>query len=491
MSNAIIVKRLKSGPARSSELAKLLVDKENITPDAARKRLSRLKTPFAKVPNLSLEKNESIFYLKDQFNSSLFKDSVMKILEDSNTAEGRLLRAIGLSGQTIPLSYLAKSSGTTFVNKSRKHAFLNNVLARLLDLELIYRIKDSKYSAIIAMPGYEQMRSDVRANFEVEDIFLSIVQSWLIKLGFCSTNSISVREHNKCREYGMFEWDLMGPTYLNGFVSKRTKGHKGSFIVGDIVFGREISLQDLKPFFYKIDALNQQGAILPFQPIFIADYFANDALHTLRNKGVLIATPSNIFDQEVAIALKSLKNVLSKAFTSYEDTPENVFEIIKKINKIEGASLNLRGIFLDFVAARIFHHRGYRCVIREKFRLNDGTSFEFDVVANRTGENILVEGKALISGNEFSVENLQDWYDKTYPKLMKWIKEQGDSSERYLVEFWVSTSYQSECQPLISSIKNKCKKVPIEFRDYSFVTAELKRFNEKSIIDSFREQFKQ
>jgi hypothetical protein len=34
MPNAIIVERLKNGPTRSSELAKLIVDKENITPDA-------------------------------------------------------------------------------------------------------------------------------------------------------------------------------------------------------------------------------------------------------------------------------------------------------------------------------------------------------------------------------------------------------------------------------------------------------------------------
>lgn len=490
MSMNSILTILKEGPCQSSKLKNLLINKEGISDDAARKRLSRLSSPIARVSGLSLEKNEVIYYLEEQRNSSLFKDSLRKILEDSNTAEGRVIRAIGLAGQTIPLSYLAKSSGTTFVDKSPKHVFINKVLERLLNLGLIEKLEDSKYSILVAPSGWELMKADVRANFEIEDIYLSMIKSWLIKLGICSTKSISIRNDETCRQYGMFEWDLMGPSYLNGFLGKRIKNYKISFIVGDIVLGRKISQRDLKPFLYKIDALNQQKTIQPFQPIFIADYFESDALGALRNKGVLIATPSNVFDQEVAKLLRSLKDVLTKAFISYKKTPKDVFKIISKINKIEGASLNLRGIFLDFVAARIYNHEGFQCDIRKRFRLSDGTMFEFDVVANNRDCNVFIEGKALSSGNLLSAADIQDWYKKTFPRLMKWIKEEGNPSEKNIVEFWVSTAYHPECEPIISDIKKHCRKVQIEFRDNQFIVDQLKKYKDQSIVDSFNEQFK-
>jgi hypothetical protein len=225
----IILAKLKEGPCKSSELARILVDMHNLTPEAARKRISRFGSPIARLPNIELSNNEKILYLESQQGSSDFKSSIKKILEDNNTAEGRVLRAIGLAGQTIPLAYLAKASGTVYRSIGKgKHSRLKNVLEHLSELELIESFQDGKYGQIIATPGWKAMSPSTRATIDLESIYLSMIQKWLIKLGFSSSDTMKVRQPNECCLHGVFEWDLMGPCYLNGLLFKKSKPKNNS-----------------------------------------------------------------------------------------------------------------------------------------------------------------------------------------------------------------------------------------------------------------------
>ncbi|MFT5700395.1 MAG: hypothetical protein ACI8ZB_003269 [Desulforhopalus sp.] len=491
MSNEFLLKKLNQGPCKSSELTQIIVEKCNLSKAAARKRLTRLPSPISRLNNITLPNNESVFLLEEHRDSADFKYLIQKILEDNNTAEGRVLRAIGLAGQTIPFAYLAKASGTLFRLPSKgKHSYLRKILDHLLENGLVEFFQDARYGKIVAAPGWQAMSPSTRAILDVESIFLSMIQKWLINLGFSSMKAMQVRQETKCCLHGVFEWDLMGPCYLNGLLFKRAKTTKNGFIVGDIVLGKKITKEDLKPFFYKLDSLNNQPKTLPFQSLYIADSFEPNALNMLRNKGIMIASPYNIYGGEVAELLASLKDVLSKAYESLKNTPEDAFKIIEKIIKIEGAALNLRGIFLDLLVARLYSRHGYTCRIREKYKLNNGDGFEFDVVAERADERIFVEGKALASGNALNLKEVEKWATTTLPRFMRWLKEEGNNhSVTNSIVFVVSTEFHPDCGDYISSLTTRNKKVRIKFYDSGYITQQLTKFHDNTILYSFKEQF--
>lgn len=406
-----ILTELEKGPCRATDLAKILVNDENITPENARQRVSRLKRPVTRV-DISLPNAEKILCLEKHINTSLYKERISEILVNSNTAEGRVLRAIEIAGNVIPRCYLAKSSGTTFKPFGKKHANIGNCVIKLLDLKLIGEKTDLQYITLISLPGWEKMTNEVRANYELESIYLNMIRAWLIKLGMSPKETLEIRNEKRCCEYGMFEWDLKGPCYLNGLVSKRTVSHPHGFLVGDISFGPIINKKDLNGFLYKVDALNHQKGIYPFQPLYIADAFDLEALMSLRKRGVIIATPSNVYSKEVAASLKSLKNILKDAFGTFEETDKTLFEVLNKILQVSGADFNLRSILFDFIAARIFNYKGLRCTLRKKFILQNGDRFEFDVIADKPGKKIYFEGKALASKNLLNIDEINNWYQK-------------------------------------------------------------------------------
>lgn len=335
-------------------------------------------------------------------------------------------------------------------------------------------------------------RSDLsprkRAALEVETVFLSIIKSWVANLGMSSYGALKIRDV-AAPAYGQYQWDLVGPSYLN-VLSGFFKGtYKHGFVVADIILDKIITKNDIKPFFFKIDSLSNQKKILPFIAIFIADMFSPEALKLLRKKGIIIARPDTILGEDNANLIKSLIDTLENASRKIAENPEDIFLLLKKLSKIEGASLNLRSVILDFIIAKIFSLEGFACDIRQKIQLKNGDRAEVDVIASRMDKVVFIEGKALSPGNQLDTEEIQEWIRKTYPKIRKFVKENGNYPLDTSIELCVSTSFHDNSANLIVEMQKKFKKMPINFTNGTHILDRLRKFRLSSISDLFREHF--
>lgn len=482
-----IEKILTKRPYRSSEIVKQLIATEHISPEAARKRLSRSKGSIKRLDNLSLPNKELIYYQEGQFGTPEFANSIIQILIETNSAAGRALIGLQTVGGALPLNIFAKASATSLFPNNRKHRYFKDTIKQLTDLNLAHLTTSSFCNELVCLHGMEDIPSIQQATFIVEDILLAIIQKWLAKLGLGSYNKIKIREENP--KYGQFAWDIVGPSYINGIVTFKAGKVQNGFIVGDISLNKEMTLERLKPFFYKLDSLNNQKNIRPFNVLMIADSYEKIALKKLRQRGVLIASPKILLGQENAELLKSLIGTIDNATKTVKENPDKFFNIVKKLHKIEGASLNLRSVVLDFIIARLFSIIGFECEIRRKIQTSLGERAEIDVVASRPDSIIYIEGKAVSSGNKVTKNEIKAWIDKSYPRICKWIKESEEHNKAKQIEFYSSTEYEPDAYELIDKIKEKQRKIPIKFREGKYIIGKLRELNQSSLVDIYKEQF--
>ncbi|MCP3945082.1 MAG: hypothetical protein GY710_26890 [Desulfobacteraceae bacterium] len=422
-----------------------------------------------------------------QQGKSQFASFISKILIETNSSAGRALIALKTAKGALPLSLFAKASGTATNSKSKKHTPYKKVLSQLKELDLAHITPSSSNEEIVCLHGMADIPSLQQATFLVEDIVLSIVKQWIANLGLGSFNKITTREESPT--YGIFAWDIVSPSYVNGLV-KYTNGEvKNGFLVGDIILNKQITVERLKPFFYKIDSLNHQRNIRPFIALIIAEYFDSDSLKQLRKRGVIIANPKTILGKENAELLQSLIKSIDNATKTIKENPDELFGIIKKISKIEGASLNLRSVVLDFIIARLYSIQGFNCDLRHKIITKQGYRSEIDVVASRAESIVCIEGKAVAPGNKVKKIEIESWIEKSFPRIKNWLNESEHCYKVKKMEFYSSTDFNDEALILIKEIEAKYRKIQIKFLNSTDILKELKRLKQKSLVEIFKEQF--
>jgi hypothetical protein len=480
---------LKRSPAQSSQIVEKLIKINKISPATARKRLSRSKNLVQRLDTINLPNREKIYYLPDQYGSNFFFEMVSKILIKNNTAAGRGIIALSGKEGVLPLALFPKASGTPFV-RIRKQLNSRDVVSQLESSGLISIKQDDTHGKLLCRYDCADLSARKRAAIEVENVFLSIIKSWVANLSMSSFGALKIRD-DVMPAYGAYNWDLVGPCYLNGLATFSGDSYKHAFIVADIIFDKIITQKDIMPFLFKVNSLNNQKRIRPFLAIFIADMFSSDALRELRKKGIIIARPDTILGKENAELVKSLISTLEDASKKLAKNPDDIFTLLKNISKIEGASLNLRSVVLDFILARIYALEGYDCDIRQKIQLNSGIRAEIDVIASRKDKLVFVEGKALSPNNQFNNDGIQKWMNNTYPKIKEFVKQKGKLPSEISIELCVSTSYHNDSIDIIKELEKRHTKLPIKFTDGTEVMKRLRRFEQGSVIDLFREHFTQ
>ena len=73
------------GPVRSSVLAKRLCDDFQLTPEAARKRLSRMRPPIRRYPVSLLPKREAFFYHQSDRETERFWSNLIRDMRETES----------------------------------------------------------------------------------------------------------------------------------------------------------------------------------------------------------------------------------------------------------------------------------------------------------------------------------------------------------------------------------------------------------------------
>lgn len=475
------------GPSRSSALVERLLG-EGITREAARQRLSRVTKPIHKLYGLSLPNREGFLYLAEQFPTAEFRESLAKTLRETNSAYGRALQGLEARSGVIRTEFFPIASGQP-VENARGHLLHSRVEQKLCELKLVNKVQTPDGEFVVSW-NHGGMSDRRRATILVEDIVLSTMKVWLGKLGWTSSKAPTVRSPGRpLSKVGQFAWDLVGPSYLNCAVTRNKDGIKNAFIAADILLDRSISLLDLQPFFAKWNCLQAQRRPTRLQPMFIAESFEEDALHELRKRGCIIAIPGTIFGEEIARKLKELISSIEHAAAAVTKDPKSLFDLIGRIGKLEGASLNMRGVILELIVAHLYKLRGYSIDIRQKVASEMGDKAEIDVKATDRREVICVECKGKAPGTLVDEQEITDWVEKSLPRIKSWLKLAKSLPNKRGFAFYTSTDYTDRAKALIDELSRMHKKQPIMFYKGDDVLAELRDQNESSLVDIFREHF--
>ena len=160
-------------------------------------------------------------------------------------------------------------------------------------------------------------------------------------------------------------------------------GHvKPGFIACDVYLGDgPVDKNGIQPFINKCVKLRMLRNIGSCMQIFVADEYAPDAFQDLKKHGIIPATPSNLFGEEVGEGLTVLFQVLRDATRKAID-PERFDLLFRTLGKIKGAATQLRGTLFEYLVADVLRKKRVPEVRMNRiFKSPDAKKAEADVIA--------------------------------------------------------------------------------------------------------------
>ena len=223
------------GPALSSEVSAHLVETLGLTPEAARKRLSRAVGEVRRLSGVTFPHKARLMYLRQQFGSDLYWSKLVAALIQTRSAHGYAIAALQQRGGLIPERHFAIACGAPL--KQSKHISPETIFARLSQAGLLSRVNLPGVGDCIALVQedghYESQAEPVRARLITEEMLLLAVKDWLRKLGVASYGKVVTRDGESPPRVGTFLWDLSAPCYL-GPARARRPGRTGSQRLRDL-----------------------------------------------------------------------------------------------------------------------------------------------------------------------------------------------------------------------------------------------------------------
>ncbi|HEX4511406.1 MAG TPA: hypothetical protein VH328_15050 [Burkholderiaceae bacterium] len=304
------------GPCLSTDLARQLVGRLGLTPEAARKRISR-HASIKKLAYLTFPRNARFVYLQEQYGSPWFWRALVEALLETSPAYGGAIAALQQRGGLMPKAHFFIACGSPLAQQ--KHLSPQIVLDRLTQAKLLEEIDVPGTGPCVARKQhgvfYAELIPAMQARLVVEDILLKAVRGWARSLGLVSYDKTKIRgEGLDLPKVGTFAWDFSAPSYLGGLVERSADGKPSpGFLVCDIVLDHEVTANGIAPFLQKCKTLRALKKVGRCIQLFIAEKYSGEAFRLAKSQGIMPGTPATLFGEEVAVALRRLSEVLRQA----------------------------------------------------------------------------------------------------------------------------------------------------------------------------------
>jgi hypothetical protein len=335
----------------------------------------------------------------------------------------------------------------------------------------------------------------LRARSIAEDIMLSALRDWLRKNGLASYEKIEVRpgsgQTGSMPEFGHFNWDLTGPSYMHPLAIRRKSGIRPGFVVADVALDVEVNASSAAAFLKKVASIRAQNTP-PAVSILVADRFTSDAWKLGRERGVWFTTPGLILGREVGAALEGLINVLSNAAAAATENWDRVEELLRKLGKIEGAALNIRGaLFEMIVGGAITSSSATSIDIRQRIHSEKGAT-DIDLLAVRGKTHVTAyECKGKEPGGVTHLPEVERWLTTQVPIIVEWLRRQERfTASRIGVSFWTSGVFSPAAKAFLSEAKAKTMKYDVDFNDGDGVYDFVKATRDRGRIAVYEEHFR-
>ncbi|OOE63969.1 hypothetical protein BZG20_15665 [Salinivibrio sp. IB868] len=470
MAGAELVKRLLSkdelGPCLSTDLSSHLISKYGLSPEAARKRVSReTKGDVKRLSNLKLN-NAYFMYLQKDFGAPWYWDSLYSVIHNLQGPYSRVLNALDARG-IVPESEFDIVCGAPIRQKGQVTA--SQALKALISSDVLVTqdipgLGKSVLTKEISEQNPKSLESHVLARRQAEILVLRGVKDWLRRLAMVSAEKVNLRgECNKATTVGTFSWDLSAPSYLSPMVSWSSNDKpKPGFVVCDILLEERLSHAHVEPFIHKTKTLRALKRVGSTLFIFVALHYEEKAFAALRSIGCMPATVENLFGKDISEGLKDLLQVIENTSNSISD-PDKLDSLLSRVGRLEGVLGNIRGTFFELMTAYIVRKTAPGNVsVRKIVKDDSGKESEFDVYVQAEGQPIrLIECKALSPNSELSDDFVQEWLQKTINRARQHLKrtealEPNGPIPKF--ELWVTGSIESQAMRRLQKAKDANKK---------------------------------
>lgn len=490
------------GPCLSSDVTKYLAHADSISPEAARKRVSRLlqkpqKGTVRHLNHLTFPHRAQFLYLEHQFGTPLYWEKLIDSLMHSNTAYGNAIAALKRHDGVVPEELFPIICGAP--TKLKKHLSPEVIFNRLNQAGLLERVTLPSIGNCITLARrgytYDQICSKLSTKLIIENLLLSLVGNWLKNLGIVSYKKVSIRNKNDEKpSVGPFLWDLTAPSYLGAMVKNGNDGKANpGFVVCDIDLNHSITAEGIKPFINKCQTLRSLSKIAPCLQIFIAESFKEEAFLLLKKNGIIPATPKSLFGKDVAEGFSELSLVLKQAITSATVDPSKFDDLFKKFGKIEGASMQLRGTLFEYLSSAIMRkHNAHNIRMNQIYKV-DKLRAEADVVAEKECISItFIECKGHSPYGETPHEEVKRWLQHNVPTLFKATKQNPNWSNLSLrFEFWTTAPLSQESLDFLSKGKKdiNANRYTIHWRTGDDILKLCQETKDKGLISAYKKHF--
>jgi len=465
------------GPCLSSRLAELLVTAQSISPESARKMISRAvrSGDISSIKNV-FPKREHFVYCSGSYGSETFWNSLTSELIRSGSAIGLALSALAARGGIVPVEHFGAASGSPLAMK--KKLSFRTVYERLISIGLCREITLPGVGDCIALKERDEKRYDhvsrqVKGRLVTEAVFIAALVQWAQNLNLVSYDSVRTRSDGAAEMAAVsnYLFDITAPSYLSPLLTATPSGSKPGFFACDVLLGSVVTLTQAQPFIAKCKSLRSLSNVGRTLFIFAASKFEKEAFHELKRYGIIPATPENLFGMEVSRSLHELNQFLDFYFDRASGNTEKIDSIMTSLAHIQGASAQLQGALFEYLVAEIVRQEGGDVEIGRICKAQNGKKAESDVcVKIRHREVRYIECKGYKPYSEVRHEDIRHWIGHQIPVFRDQARSDYPDA-RVIVELWTTGKLSAESRGALdqvikdNEIRRRCEIRVLEAHD--------------------------
>lgn len=486
----------KQGPCLSSKLAELVIKERGVSPENARKLISR-SVQSGEINSLKnmFPKREHFLYTKEAYGGDKFWRIFTEELVRTGSAYGLALTAMMARGGIVPLHHFGAASGSPLAMK--KKLSFNTVIENLVSLGLCKKLSLPEIGTCIVLTERENERfgrvaRQVNARLVSESIFISAIVQWAQNLNLVSHDAVKTRL-NDTPSISTYLFDITAPSYLSPLITKAGDVAKPGFFACDILLGVKISLTQVQPFIAKCKSLLSLKNIGRTIFVFAATEFDKEAFLELKKFGIIPATPNNLFGHEIAKNLNELHEFLAQYFlSSNKNSIDKIDSIMTSFSQIRGANAQLQGALFEYLVAEVVRGDGGDVEIGRFCKDQNGRFADSDVcVTKRHREVRFIECKGYKPYAEVKHDDIKNWVGKQIPVFLKQAKNDAPNAE-IIIELWTTGKFSRESSDAINQYReNNDKRKRCEFRvlEAHEVRQKFLETKNKNLINVFNKHF--
>lgn len=330
----------KEGPLLSGTLAKELVTLYGISPEAARKEISRSKKPVKRINTISFENNQRFFYLEEQTNKAIYYERLLKAIEEQSKAYSYFIRAVKFHDGFIDSAQLPAYTCSP-IKPLKGHKLASAIINDLCSSNILVEFSDDMFQLNQLLEEISNFPRHKALEMAKKTIMLDF-KEWARNINLASYNTVKVL--SEVPEFFKLQWSLSSPSYIMGL----TKGNLPGFLVADVLIGKHLVEEDVEYFIKKINILQNNSKVARFIPFLLVDSIEEKAFKILKAKGVVLGFIDQIFGSQYSKMLRSLISIVENASVVITKDPDKYFQLLDNLSVLEGKSFNLKGDLFEF-----------------------------------------------------------------------------------------------------------------------------------------------